>query len=124
MCIKIVRSKGEVSYNTERPLEEQLRGSKQIVINYEPCDPTIDKFLDEVERLCKNGITAKLNIKFNHNNNLAGARTSKKMAMLSKELDFNEIIKLMVTAQAEADKKLKELSGICSGSNCRVQKTT
>lgn len=124
MCIKILRSKEEFSYDSEKPLEEQIKGSRQIIVNYEPFDPSIDKFLDEVERLCKNGITANLNIKFNHNNNLKGIKIRKEMLKLSRDLDINEIIKIMVIAQAEADKKLEELSGICLGKNCRVQKTT
>lgn len=121
MCIKIVTSTEEISYDMERPLEDQIRGSRRIVVNYEPFDPTIDKFLDEVERLCKNGVTANLNIKFNHNNNLIGAKIGKEMTKLSKDLDINEVIKLMVTAQAEADKKLEELSSICLAKNCRVK---
>lgn len=121
MCVKIIRSKEEVSYNSELPLEDQIKGCKQVVVNYEPCDPSIDKFLDEVERLCKNGIAANLNIKFNHNNNLTGAKIGKEMYRLAKDLDINEIIKLMVTAQAEADRKLEELSGLCLGKNCRVK---
>lgn len=121
MCIKIFTSKEEVSYDSTRPLEEQIQGSKKIVVNYEPYDQSIDKFLDEVERLCKNGITANLNIKFNHNNNLVGAKIGREMARLTKDLDLNEIIKLMVTCQAEADKRLEELSGLCLGKNCRVK---
>lgn len=121
MCIKILKSEEEVSYDANRPLEDQIKGSKQIVVNYEPCDPSIDTFLDEVERLCKNGITASLNIKFNHNNHLNGAKMGKEMAKLSKDLDLNEVIKLMVTAQADVDKKLGEMSGICLDKNCRVK---
>jgi hypothetical protein len=113
MCIKIVRSKEEVSYDMSAPLEDQLRGSKQIIINYEPKDPSIDKFLDEMERLCKKGISASLNIKFNHNNSLAGARTKKQMGKLAEDLDINEVIKMITTAQAEADKKLEEMTKIC-----------
>ena len=119
MCIKIVRSKEEFSYDMSQPLESQIRGSERIVVDYEPSDPAIDKFLDEVERLCKNGITANLNIKFNHNNNLAGAKLKKEMVRLSKDLDINEVIKLMVTAQSEIDRKLEELSSICLDKNYR-----
>lgn len=114
MCIKIVRLKEEVSYDVNTPLEEQLRGSKQVVINYEPKDPSIDKFLDEIERLCKNGISAKLNIHFNHNNNLSGVRIRNEMLKLSKGLDLNEVIKIMTMIQVEADKKLEEIANYCN----------
>lgn len=124
MCVKIVRSKAEVSYDMNTPLEEQLKGCKQIVVNYEPKDPAIDKFLGEVERLCKNGISTKLNIEFNHNNFLLGAKTSKQLAKLAKQLDFNEIIKFMVNSHAESDKKLEEIANYCMDGNCRVQSKT
>lgn len=118
MCIKIIKLKEEVSYDTNKPLEEQLVGSKQIVVNYEPRDPSIDKFLDEVERMCKNGVSASLNIKFNHNNFLAGAKIKKEIIKLSKDLDVNELIKAVVSAHAEADKKLEEMAETCLGKRC------
>ncbi len=113
MCIKIVRLKEEVSYDMSVPLEEQLRGSKQVIINYEPKDPSIDRFLDEMERLCKKGISASVNIKFNHNNNLLGAKIRNKISKLSEDLDINELIKIITITQAETDKKLEEITKLC-----------
>ena len=113
MCITIVTAKKEVLYNTERPLEEQLKGSKKVVIDYDPSDTTLDTFLNEVEKLCKNGTSAKLNISFNHNNHLTGAKRKKEATKLSKDLDINEIIKLMVLAHSSVDKKLEELANYC-----------
>ena len=113
MCIKIVKSTEEISYDTNRSLEEQLKGSNKVVINYEPKDPSIDHFLDEVERLCKNGITANLNIQFNHNNHLKGAKVKKEIIKLSNGMDLNEIIKFMTLAQSDTDKKLEEMAEFC-----------
>lgn len=113
MCIKIVRLKEESEYDMNTPLEDQLRGSRQVVVNYDPLDSSIDHFLDEVERLCKNGITASMNIKFNHNNNLYGARIKNEMVQLSQDLDLNEFIKMMALIQKMADKKLEEMSALC-----------
>lgn len=121
MCIKIVRLSEEFSYDSEIPLEQQIGANSQIVVNYDPKDPSIDKFLDEVERLCKDGVSTKLNIKFNHNNFLAGAKLKKEMAQKAKDLDINEIIKLMVTVHKEADKKLEEMANYCLDGNCRVK---
>ena len=121
MCIKIVRSKAEVSYDMNTPLEEQIKGCKQIVVNYEPKDPAIDKFLGEVERLCKHGISTKLNIAFNHNNFLLGAKTGKQLAKLARDLDLNEVIKFMVNTHAESDKKLEEIANYCMDGKCRVK---
>lgn len=114
MCIKIVKSKEEFKYDMNKPLEDQLKGSQQVIINYEPKDQSIDKFLDEIERLCKNGISAKLNIRFNHNNNLGGARIRNEMIKLTNDLDVNEVIKLMALVHAEADKKLEEIENYCN----------
>ena len=113
MCVKILTSKEELSYDMSRPLEDQLKGSKKVVINYEPKDPSIGHFLNEVEKLCKNGISAKLNIQFNHNNDIAGARLQKEMRKLAKDLDLNEVVKLMTLIQSNTDKKLEEMSTIC-----------
>jgi len=119
MCIKIVVSKKEVKYDVKRPLEEQIVGSSQIVINYEPKDPSIDKFLDEVDRLCKNGISAKLNIKINTNSHILGMKSKKEIFKIAKDIEINEVIKIMTTMQAEADKKLEEMVNYCTGGVCR-----
>ena len=124
MCIRIINNQGEISYNMTRPLDEQIRGSKQVIIDYKPEDPSVDKFLDEVERLCKHGVSASLNIRFNHNDNLAGARIKKKMGGLEVDLDINELIKLMATAHKETDKKLEELVNYCMGEDNRVKSKT
>lgn len=122
MCIKIVTAKREISYDMAKPLEEQLRGSKKIVVNYEPSDPCIDKFLDEVERLCKNGISANVNITFNHGNNLKGAKIKKKLNNISDDLNLNEVIKMMAIAHSETDKKLEEIANYCMDGEREQQK--
>ena len=113
MCIKIVKTKEEIPYDARKPLEDQLKGSKQIVINYEPKDPAIDKFLDEIERLCKNGISAKMNIQFNHNNHLSGAKAKRQAISINKELEVNEVIKMITLIQHSTDKKLEEMIDMC-----------
>lgn len=124
MCVKIVRAKGEVEYDMSRPLEEQIRGSKHIVINYEPNDASVDKFLSEIDRFCQNGINANLNIKVIHNNHIAGAMVKKQVVGITKGLEFNALIKLMALAHAESDRKLEELAQYCMDGNCDVKQTT
>lgn len=109
MCIKIVRTKEEVKYDSSMPLEEQIRGSKQIVINYEPNDTSVGVFLGEINRLCKSGISANLNIKVINNNFIAGAMVKKQVNEVAEDLEINDLIKLMVTSHSETDKKLEEL---------------
>jgi len=113
MCITIVKTKNEIPYDITRPIEEQIRGSKQVVINYEPNDPSIEHFLNEVERICQNGIACSLNIKVIHNNYINGARTSKKSKQLEMELRLNDIVKIMSTSFYNNDKKLEELANLC-----------
>lgn len=118
MCVTIVKAKEEVKYNMAIPLEQQLKGSKKIVVNYVPKDPSIDSFLDEIEKMCKNGISANLNITFNHNNNLSGAKAKNKALKLSKDLDVNELIKLMAALHSETDRKLEDIAKYCIGNHC------
>ena len=113
MCVKILTNTAEVSYDMQKPLEDQLKGSKKIVINYEPKDPSIDHFLNQMERLCKNGISAKVNIQFNHNNHLRGAKLQKEMTMAAGNLDMNEVVKLMALIQSTTDRCLEEMSNLC-----------
>lgn len=109
MCIKI----NEVAYDTTTPLEEQLGASNKIVIDYEPEDSSIDKFVGEVERICKNGISCNLNIEVLTNNILKGAKIKKQARMLEFDLKVNDLIRLMTTIQSHADKTLEEMSEAC-----------
>lgn len=118
MCIKIVKTKGEIPYDVTKPIEEQVRGSKQVIINYEPNDPSIERFLNEVERVCQTGVSCNLNIKVVHNNYLNGAKTAKKSKHLEMELRLNDIVKMMSTSFSNNDKKLEELASICLNRKC------
>lgn len=113
MCIRIIGQNTEAKYDSKRPLEEQLCGSEQIVIRYEPKDADIPKFVDEVERLCKTGISFNTNVNVVHNNHLKGAKAKKIMNKLMKDLNLNEAIKILVSLQSETDKTLESLSNFC-----------
>ena len=115
MCIKIVNDKQEVSYDDSKPLEDQLLGCEQIIVNYEPFDTKIDKFLQEVDRFSRTGISEKLNIKVMHNNHIFGFKVKQKLQQASNKLVLNDIIKLMVLSQLETDRKLEELAHTFNG---------
>lgn len=121
MCVKFVSNEIERPYDSAKPLEDQVRVADQIVINYEPFDATLDKFVQEIERLAKTGTDVALNIKVNHNNNIVGFRLKKRVNKASNDITLNEIIKLMVLSQAEVDKKLGDLANYCTGINCNVK---
>lgn len=110
MCIKIVNGHQEIPYDIGKPLEDQLSGCEQIVVNYEPFDKSVDKFLQEVDRFAKTGVCAKLSIKVIHNDHVFGFKIKQKLKKSTNDITLNEIIKLMVLAQIEIDKKLEDLA--------------
>lgn len=110
MCIKLINSEQEIPYDISKPLEEQIKGCKQIVVNYEPFDKSVDKFLQEIERFAKTGVDAKLSIKVIHNDHLSGSNIKRKIKKATNGVALNEIIKLIVLSQIETDKKLEELA--------------
>lgn len=114
MCIRIVHENEEVKYDSSKPLEQQLHGSKSVIITYESKDSDINTFVDEVERLCRTGICINTDIKVIHNNHLKGIKAKKLMKRLTKDLDLNEAIKILVTMQSEMNKKLEMLSSFCT----------
>lgn len=115
MCIRIKGLDSDVKYNSDRPLEEQILGSKEVVIKYDPKDRDIDKFLCEMERLCSRGISVGTDIRVDviHNNHIKGARAKNQVKRLNKDLNLNEAIKLLTNLQSKMDKSLGELSSFC-----------
>jgi hypothetical protein len=113
MCIKIFNSASEAEYDMQRPLEDQVGDSDRIVIDYSPEDSSIEKFVGEVERICKNGISCNLNIEVITNSILKGAKIKRQAKALEFDLKLNDLIKLMTIAQSHADKKLEEMSELC-----------
>lgn len=121
MCIKLVNAHQEIPYDVSKPLEDQLKGCEQIVVNYEPFDKSVDKFIQEVERFAKTGVDVKLSIKVIHSDNLIGYKTKKKLRQATNDITLNEIIKLMVLSQLETDRKLEDLAKECTGIGCNEQ---
>jgi hypothetical protein len=115
MCVKIIKTEKISSFNPSIPLEFQLEGAKEVLVNYEPHDYQIQEFMDQVERIVKSGINCPIDIRVNTNNTLNGMRLERVLTKISKELHINEAIHSLVKMQAYADAKLCELSGICLG---------
>lgn len=114
MCIRIIHENEEVKYDSSEPLEQQLLGSKRVVVTYEPKDRDIDRFVAEVERLCKTGVSISANVEVVHKNSVGGAKAKKLMKRLTKDLELNEAIKILVTMQSEMNRKLEVLSTFCA----------
>lgn len=122
MCIKIVNDYEEISYDTSRPLEDQLKGSEQIIVNYEPFDKSVDHFLAEVDRIAKHGIVAKLDIKVIHNDHVFGFKVRQQLKKATNDITLNEIIKLMVLSHCSIDRKLEDLANKFNGKINEQQK--
>lgn len=113
MCVKIIGSEKDAEFNPNFPLEQQIVGAKEIFISYDPLDPKIEFFMDQVEDLVKSGISCPTNIKFNANNNLTGIKLERRLERLKRDLSVNEIIKSLSSLHSNVDKKLCELSRMC-----------
>ena len=114
MCVKIVKSEEKIPYNVSLPLLDQIKGSKEILIDCEPDCPKVIKLMDELETYCKNGSYLPIKLKMVNSNNL---KLFKKTKEINKEFELNDIISLMVQFHKKADDKLKELSQICTKGN-------
>ncbi len=114
MCIKIIRPEQQTEFNPLEPLETQVEGAKEILVNYDPIDPQIDSFMVEMERICKNGISCNIDIKVNTNNYLNGIRFERKIEKIKRKLDVNEVVKGLTKFHSETDRKLNEISKICA----------
>lgn len=112
MCIKIIGAE-ETKYDMSKPLEEQLAGSKQVIINYDQNDPSIEKFVGEVERICTAGVNCELNVTVHTNSHIKGAKVKRQAKELEFQIKLNNLIKFMALSQHAADKKLEEIAGLC-----------
>lgn len=122
MCVKIVNAHQEIPYDSSRPLEEQITGSEQIVVNYEPFDKSVEALVKEVERMAKTGVDAKLIIKVKHNNHIFGFKVKQQLQRATNDITLNEIIKLMVLSHRSIDQKLEDLAKTFNGMKNEQQK--
>jgi hypothetical protein len=116
MCVEIIKSEDQQSYKPELPLEDQICGCQEVLIDCaNPKCYKVAKFLDEIEKVCKNGQSLPINIRLADNTNLKLFSKTKK---LSRELLLNDIMGHMALIHKNADDKLKELSEMCLKGSC------
>lgn len=115
MCVEIIQPQGSVAYNTEQPFKEQVMGSKEVLIDCESTCPRVVKFLDEIEKICKDGTPFPINLKIKHNGNL---HLFKKNKQINNDLGVNDIIKGLVQFHKKADDGLREIAEMCSRGKC------
>lgn len=109
MCVKIICQNKIKAFDTERPLEQQLDNSARIIVNYEPSDPTIFKFLREMERFSKNRIQCSATITVKDNNFSGGTKVKRQIAKLKNDIAVNELMRLAEICFRTADEKLEKL---------------
>ncbi len=115
MCVEIFKFDAKQSYNAELPFEDQIKDSKEVLIDCSPDCPKVAKFLGEVEKVCKNGQSLPIKIKLADNTNFKLFNKTKK---LNTDLLINDIISHAVLLHKDTDAKLKELSEICMKGSC------
>jgi hypothetical protein len=113
MCIKILHCESTTKYDSSKSLSEQLNNAKEVIIDYDPKDPDLDKFLGEMEKLVQKGISCNVSLDITHNNHLKGAKAKKQIKRIKKDLDLNEAIKFLVNIHSEFDKQLESISLFC-----------
>ena len=118
MCVKIIKSKKEIPYDTNVPLEDQIVGCTKVLVDFKPNDPQLEKFMDEIERFAETGLNFKVNVQVIHNAQILGAKIKKQVKKVQKDLSVNEIIKLFALTFDNSDRKLEEISNMCFGKNC------
>lgn len=108
MCVKIIKGTEQFNYDENKPIEEQLEGSSQVIVNYLENDDSVKHFIDEFE---KHSLNACNDIKITviHNNLVNGAKAKKRISHAASSANINQLIKLMVLSQVENEKKLDEI---------------
>ena len=112
MCVKIISQNEEKAFDTEKPLEQQIDPTSQIVVNYEPSDVAIMKFLQEMERISQEGIHCSCKITVDDNNFLAGSRLKAQVEKLKSDITVQELMRLAEASYKKANDKLEELAQI------------
>ena len=121
MCVKIVTAEEDHAFDVSRPLEEQVIGCKQIIVNFVPHDPQVEKFLDEIERFTKTGVVCNLNIKVIHNNEILGAKAKRQTNQFKEDMSLNELVKMMALTYDRTDRALEEIFNMCNLSKANVK---
>jgi hypothetical protein len=113
MCIKIVTSHDQFEFDPSEPLEYQVKGAREVVIDYSPDDSRIQSFIDQMDRIVKNGVGCQMNIKVNSNNSLKSYQFERQVAEASRNLEVNEAISMLVRNHKDVDKRLENMTQLC-----------
>jgi hypothetical protein len=113
MCVKIICTDHEYEFDPNMSLEHQIVGAKEILVSYDPLDPRIDHFVDQIERMIRSGVGCIADIRVNANNSISGFRLERRLEDLKRKMSINEVVKGLSTLHASTDSKLCEISKMC-----------
>lgn len=114
MCVKLIKNNEEHEYDCNKTLQEQAIGCTEILVNYQPNDKEIEKFLQEMQYCVKSGYNPDIAVKVEYGDFLMGYKTNKEIVRALNDIQVNEIIKLIALSQHGTDKKLEEISMMCA----------
>jgi len=113
MCVKFKKESAVITYDVDQPLEMQMDGAHEVIVDYKPRDASVIKFVKEIERMTKEGLEEYPSITVRHNNHITGAKLKKKVQKISQDITLNKLMKLMALSHYEADRKLEEMVTMC-----------
>lgn len=116
MCVRMVRNNIPCSFDPQGDFLEQTKNCSEVIVQYQPDDEEIKKFLQEMQKCAKNGTSIDFEVTVDYGSYLSGFRTKKEIKRALNDISLNEIVKLMTLSQHNAAKKLEEISEICAHS--------
>lgn len=116
MCVKLVKDNISQSFDPSGDFLEQTKNCTEVIVQYQPDDEEIKKFLQEMQKCAKNGTSLEFDVSVNYGDYLSGFRTKKEIRRALSDISLNEIIKLMTLSQHNAAKKLEEISELVAKS--------
>jgi len=114
MCVKLLKDSQLIEYDCGKSLVDQVNGCQEVVVNYQPNDKEVEKFLSEMQTCVKNGVNPNVKVRVEYNNFLHGYKTKKQFTKAIHDINLNELVKLLTLTQHSIDKSLEELAETCA----------
>lgn len=114
MCVKLLKDDQLIEYDCEKPLTEQVSGVSEVLVNYQPNDKEVKKFLSEMQKCAQYGTKINVKVRVEYNGLLDGYKTKKQLVKAMNDITLNEVVKLLALMQRSIDKSLEELSESCA----------
>jgi len=114
MCVKFLKDDQFIEYDCSKPLMDQVCGIKEVLVEYQPKDKSVDAFLKEMQKCAQYGLNPNVKVRVEYGEMLNGYKTKKQLIGAMNDITINEIVKLLALMQRSIDKSLEELSAACA----------